>query len=108
VAIISHGEVLAVGETDELIRELGSLAVWRAAPAAKAEALLREAGVEVLDAGGDNPGTPAEILVRMEQERVPELTRKLVYAGIAVYGIEMRNPTLEDLFLSLTEGERIE
>jgi ABC-2 type transport system ATP-binding protein len=108
VAIISHGEVLAVGETDELIRELGSLAVWRAAPAAKAEALLREAGVEVLDAGGDNPGTPAEILVRMEQERVPELTRKLVDAGIAVYGIEMRNPTLEDLFLSLTEGERIE
>ncbi|MFC0214774.1 ABC transporter ATP-binding protein [Paenibacillus chartarius] len=107
VAIISHGEVIAVGDTDELVRQLGGLAVWRVAPADKAAELLAEAGIDVLEAsaGEQAPGT---VTVKMEQDRTPELTRRMVEAGIAVYGIEMKNPTLEDLFLSLTEGERIE
>lgn len=108
VAIISHGEVLAVGEVDELVSQLGGMAVWRSAPPSKAAELLREAGVEVISIGEEVPDAAADIIVRMEPEQAPELTRRLVEAGIAVYGIEMRNPTLEDLFLSLTEGERIE
>lgn len=29
-------------------------------------------------------------------------------AGISLYAVEIKNPTLEDLFLSLTEGETIQ
>jgi ABC-2 type transport system ATP-binding protein len=115
VAIISHGQVIAVGDTDELVRQLGSLAVWRADPAKQAAGIMREAGVEVLDVNELAPGhadgetaSAGSVTVRMEPRQAPELTRKLVAAGIDVYGIEMKNPTLEDLFLSLTAGERIE
>ncbi|KIL40063.1 ABC transporter ATP-binding protein [Gordoniibacillus kamchatkensis] len=115
VAIISHGEVIAVGDTDELVRQLGGLAVWRADPVRQAAAILRDGGIEVLDvsdaATGQADGDAhyvGSVTVRMEPQDAPELTRRLVEAGVAVYGIEMKHATLEDLFLSLTAGERIE
>jgi ABC-2 type transport system ATP-binding protein len=48
------------------------------------------------------------IVTQMNGESVPELSRILVEAGVSLFSVEIKNPTLEDLFLSLTEGERIE
>jgi ABC-2 type transport system ATP-binding protein len=114
VAIITHGEVIAVGDTEELVRQRRGHAVWCVDPAADAAAVMLAAGVEIVDVHDLAPGHANEettsagtITVKMEPDAAPELTRKLVAAGIAVYGIENKNPTLEDLFLSLTEGERI-
>jgi ABC-2 type transport system ATP-binding protein len=44
----------------------------------------------------------------MDQELIPEWNERLVAAGIRVYGIQIVNPTLEELFLRVTEGEKIE
>jgi ABC-2 type transport system ATP-binding protein len=115
VAIISHGKVIRVGEVDELIAQAGSIAVWRVSPGDRAlDILASEEGVLVLnDKETAGPtGLPAEgmrqISAQMEADKVPIVTERLVKEGIRIFGIEMKNPTLEDLFLSLTEGERIE
>ncbi|GKS13235.1 ABC transporter ATP-binding protein [Paenibacillus chitinolyticus] len=122
VAIISKGQVIAVGEVDELIVQSGSTVLWSVDPADEAEAWLgRQQGVTVLERreelseedepavlsslhAGERAGT---IVTQLSEERIPEINRGLVDAGIRIYAIEMKHPTLEDLFLSLTEGEKI-
>ncbi|WP_127585729.1 ABC transporter ATP-binding protein [Paenibacillus koleovorans] len=127
VAIISHGEVLAVGEVDELLREAGERIAWQVEPRVLAlQVFLGESQtVQLLDEAEAEPDVAAItadphhadaelltstrlIMTRMEPEHIPALTGKLVAAGVRVYGIQHRNPTLEELFLSMTEGETID
>ncbi|MCI3920368.1 ABC transporter ATP-binding protein [Paenibacillus sp. TRM 82003] len=98
VAILSRGRVLAVGRVDELLEQSKETVVWRVSPAADG---LRMLGgeAELVSADGE------AIVVRMERERIPDLNRRLVEAGVAVTAIETRQPALEELFLQLTEGE---
>ncbi|RKN72391.1 ABC transporter ATP-binding protein [Paenibacillus ginsengarvi] len=116
VAIISHGNVIAVGEVDELLRQAGSTVVWNAEPYERARELLAGAeGVQLLSP--DERQSAAEqagrdgvrpIVVQMEQETIPALNEAMVASGIRVHGIRIANPTLEELFLRVTEGEKIE
>jgi ABC-2 type transport system ATP-binding protein len=114
VAIISHGSVIAVGEVKDLIKRDISTVVWNLSPRERGLKLLGEAsGVSVLPEEQFQPeleGTGAElsILTELNAGRVPELTQKLMADGIRVYAVSIKNPTLEDLFLRLTEGERID
>ncbi|WJH34138.1 ABC transporter ATP-binding protein [Paenibacillus sp. CC-CFT747] len=112
VAIISHGSVIAVGEVKELIQQSESTVVWKVAPYREAWPLLREYAEPSADAQGEEePGVvtadTSEIVTLMPADRIPDLNRKLVQAGTDVYSILIKNPTLEDLFLRLTEGEKI-
>jgi ABC-2 type transport system ATP-binding protein len=116
VAIISHGEVIAVGEVDELLQQSGSTIVWHVEPYERArEILASDPSVQVLDSARLDPELDGEdsvggrkLTVRMEQERIPEWNEKLVAARVRVYSIGIHHPTLEELFLRLTEGENIE
>jgi len=101
VAILSQGRLLAVDRVDALLAPSKGTVLWTAEPADRALALLAAAG-EASPAGG---GT---IAVRMERDAVPAWLRRLVEAGVDVLAVEPKQPTLEELFLSLTEGERIE
>ncbi|MCS7459719.1 ABC transporter ATP-binding protein [Paenibacillus doosanensis] len=116
VAIISHGEVIKVGEVDALIDESASRVIWRVAPMDRALRLLqRQEDAVVLEVihrpeEFDRPAAePAvhDIVTQLKSEAIPQLTRELVEAGVQLYGVETKSPTLEDLFLSLTEGKRI-
>ncbi|PZE21894.1 ABC transporter ATP-binding protein [Paenibacillus xerothermodurans] len=110
VAIISHGEVITVGEVDALIDESASRVVWRVAPLQQALSMLNEEpDVQVLYAeeGTAEHHTAAHVVTQLSPEAVPDVTRRLVESGIHIFGVETKNPTLEDLFLSLTEGKRI-
>lgn len=49
----------------------------------------------------------AEIVTWMPESEIPRLNRELVQAGVDIYSIVLKNPTLEELFLRLTEGEQI-
>ncbi|GAA3404980.1 ABC transporter ATP-binding protein [Paenibacillus hodogayensis] len=116
VAIISHGSVIAVGAVDELLRQTSSTVVWSVSQAGRARELLEgEAGVALLDGspygtsspeGGEALGSP--LAVQMDQEAIPRVNEAMVAAGIRIYGIHIINPTLEELFLRVTEGEQIE
>ncbi|MGG2200454.1 MULTISPECIES: ABC transporter ATP-binding protein [Paenibacillus] len=111
VAIISHGEVLQVGEVSSLVDESASRVVWSVRPAGKALQVLEPHGAGTdtpdlsADAGSDEQ--PARIAMQMNPDDIPLLSKRLIEAGVELHGIEIKLPTLEDLFLKVTEGERI-
>ncbi|OGX60740.1 MAG: ABC transporter ATP-binding protein [Paenibacillus sp. RIFOXYA1_FULL_44_5] len=111
VAIISHGKVLTVGTVNELVNYFGNQVIWDLQPADSARELLRAIDdITIID----NEWSAEEFLqdpriyTEMDAERIPAVTEMLVQQQIAVKSIEIKRPTLEDLFLHLTEGERIE
>ncbi|MCY9697721.1 ABC transporter ATP-binding protein [Paenibacillus alginolyticus] len=113
VAIISHGEVIQVGAVDDLVAQGGKV-VWSVSPADKAEGLLEASPlVQTIEEISQEspiglPSTVKQIVTQMDKENVPQVSQHLMEEGISLYAVEIKNPTLEDLFLSLTEGERIE
>jgi ABC-2 type transport system ATP-binding protein len=113
VAIISHGEVIAVGGVEELLAQAGSRVIWHLDPPDQGRSVLAAAeGVELLEDEALPPewGESAErmIVTQMNHEDIPQLNALMVQSNIQVFSIQIKNPTLEDLFLSLTEGERID
>ncbi|NOU62920.1 ATP-binding cassette domain-containing protein [Paenibacillus sp. LMG 31461] len=113
VAIISHGEVIQVGAVDELIAQ-GGRVVWTVSPSEQAQRILQSSEFvsSAIAVDTDNlsnlPTTVRQISTQMNQEDIPKLSHLLIEQGISLYAVEIKNPTLEDLFLRLTEGERIE
>lgn len=104
VAIMSQGRVLAVGGVDELLNKPKERVVWTLEPLEEGLRVLDrlKAGTVVKDTDGRT------VQVRMEPERIAAWNAALVKAGVNVLGIETKQPSLEELFLELTEGERIE
>ena len=101
VAIVDHGRVVRQGPIHELTEGTGvAVEVQCSDPAAAARALgepatgtrvaVGEEGLTVTLAGG-----PA-------REQTAELNRRLVEAGISVYGLRQAHASLEDWFLSMT------
>lgn len=116
VAIISRGKVLAVDDVERLLTGRNQFVIWQAQPAAKAREILERSGAVrfysreegVIDAAA-LVGLPEDaILTETAPERIAGLNRSLLEAGIEVEGIQRIMPTLEQLFLEITEGERIE
>lgn len=114
VAIISHGSVIAVGHVAELLKRDESTVQWHIAPRGAGLDILRSRegvtvhGEEVLQPELAGTGAELGIVTELRAERVPAVTEALAAAGVRVYSVSINNPTLEDLFLRLTEGERIE
>jgi ABC-2 type transport system ATP-binding protein len=114
VAIISHGQVIQVGAVDTLIGQFGGKVVWTVSPGEIAELIIKNSPlVQAIEEsviekvrGIEVPIT--RIVTQMDGDLIPQLTRTLVEAGVQLFSVEIKNPTLEDLFLSLTEGEKIE
>jgi len=105
VVVIDHGRVLASGTTDQLKstssqREL-RITLQNGEDLASADALLRELGMPIVDpasrritmAVGDDPLKAAEALRVLGQE------------GIGVLELDVRRPSLADVFLSMTTAE---
>lgn len=106
VAIISHGEVLAVGYVDELLQQTETKVIWQVQPIDKARTILEAAaGVRLVDDEGGLSGT---ILSEMNKDLVPALNEQMVREHIQIFSIQIKNPTLEELFLNITEGEKID
>lgn len=115
VAIISAGRVLAVGGVDELIEDHSKFAIWHVSPLEEGRKMLLDAGIALVD-------RPAEVMddtiiaglgsnavvAEMHEDRIAGLVNQMVQAGIRVEGVQRVQPTLEQLFLKMTEGESIE
>jgi len=100
VAILRKGRLLVHGPVGEILagRSAGCRIVVDDAEAA-------------LSAVGD--AAPAEIVtgslrVRTERDGVPALVERLVGAGVRVHEVVPERPTLEDYFLEVTEGEKVD
>jgi ABC-2 type transport system ATP-binding protein len=114
VAIISHGQVIQVGAVDTLIDQFGGKVVWTVSPGEIAELLIKNSPLvqaieeSVIEKARGIEAPITRIVTQMDGDLIPQLTRTLVEAGVQLFSVEIKNPTLEDLFLSLTEGEKIE
>lgn len=116
VAIISKGRVLAVGAVDELIARNSPYVLWELEPFAEAQALLSgRPDIQIqnledvtLDDSIIAGMGPNSIITIMDQDLIPEIVAVMVTAEIEVRAVHKINPTLEQLFLKLTEGENVE
>ncbi|AZN42040.1 ABC transporter ATP-binding protein [Paenibacillus albus] len=114
VAIISHGEVLAVGTVDELVSQAGNYVLWQFDQPEAGRALLNgEPGMKII--GHDEHHIDESIIASMTDpiittmniDRIAAIVEKAVHAGIGVLSVQKVAPTLEELFLQMTEGESI-
>ncbi|MCG5213244.1 ATP-binding cassette domain-containing protein [Streptosporangium soli] len=103
IAVIDHGQVIATGTPDELKATIGDrLDVTLEDPAAMPEAatvLNTLAGTEptTTDADRLTVALPATGL------RLADIVRKLDHAGVAAADVSLRRPTLDEVFLRLTD-----
>lgn len=112
VAIIRSGEVIAVGNVEQLLVSAGGYTEWYTDNRDAAIAyLVAQAGVQIIDREQDEvhhdmPGQ--RICTIHATANTPKFIAAMTNQGIQLYAVQYKNPTLEDLFLRLTEGEHID
>jgi ABC-2 type transport system ATP-binding protein len=102
VAIVDHGRVIRQGPIDELIRGAGAMVVQvDCAEPARAKQLIDQAGIAAGTALA-HTGLTVTLPAGASRQAVADLNRRLVGAGIDVYGLREVQTSLEDWFLSVT------
>jgi len=101
--IIDHGRIVAEGTPDHLKKQVGgdTFTITLTDPRRGPDALGVLAGL----AGADEPvldGTRLQAHIPDAAARMPALLRELDATGVPLAGIEVRRPTLDDVFLTLT------
>jgi ABC-2 type transport system ATP-binding protein len=104
IAVIDHGRVIAEGTSDELKDRFGAERV----EVVLGETADRDRAVDALapmadGAGGvEVEGRTVRVAVRARAGVVADAVRRLDEAGVELEDIDVRRPTLDDVFLSLT------
>ena len=99
VAILRRGELVAMGDLDQIGAGLGARSVIRfRMPAGVSADDLRP----ILEAPVDLSGDLATVTVESPQRPLHRLTGWAEERGILLEGLEAMHPTLEDMFLELT------
>jgi ABC-2 type transport system ATP-binding protein len=102
VAIVDHGRVIRQGSIDELIRGAGAAVVQvDCAEPTRAKELIDQAGIAAGTAL-TGAGLTVTLPAGASRELVADVNRRLVTAGIDVYGLREVQASLEDWFLSVT------
>ncbi len=101
VAIVDRGRVIRQGPIQDLVRSANSVVRVQCADPAAATALLASSGLAEKTELHDD-----ELAITLHQgatrEAIAEVNRRLVEGGIAVYGLQEVQTSLEDWFLSVT------
>jgi ABC-2 type transport system ATP-binding protein len=104
IVVIDHGRVIAQGTSDELKDRIGgdriAVEISDAAARATAAAALAVVTTGVVDVNA--AGTTLSAPVRSGGGVLPAAIRALDDAGVSVVDLEVRRPTLDDVFLTLT------
>lgn len=103
VGIINHGHIVTVKTVDEILSLANDSAktslVIRTNDNTKSAEIIKGLGIEYA-AGSDG------IHVEADKDKVPEIVTALAGAGIAVYGMDSKEQSLEDVFMKLTGEEK--
>ena len=100
--IIDHGKVVSEGSPDELKRsvsgDLLSFVLGNPADAERAGSVIRSFSVDGELAAGEG----ISVRVRNAEEALPAILHDLDGAGVQIAGVQMRRPSLDDVFLTIT------
>lgn len=105
VGVLQHGRLVRLQSTKDLVHKSGSAQVCiSVAPSQTGQAvqLVAAMGKTVTP----SEGQPGQLVVHMDKEEIPNVNKQLMDAGIHVYSIHMRERTLEDKFLEITEEQQ--
>ncbi|MDY7104505.1 MAG: ATP-binding cassette domain-containing protein [Actinomycetota bacterium] len=103
ILVIDQGRIIASGTPDQLKRDVsGDLIALTLADDAQAEKAAEVLGRLTSASDLANDGHHLEVRVPAAGHVVPGLLRELDGLGIELDAIEVRRPTLDDVFLSLT------
>ncbi|MGD6818057.1 ABC transporter ATP-binding protein [Metabacillus sp. 84] len=100
VAIMSKGTILRIDAVSSLLTEKERV-IWNVDPQERAKKILEQ---ETAILSENIHG----LITANDENRIDQWNEKLVHEGVRVKGIEVKLPTLEDLFIELTEGETID
>jgi ABC-2 type transport system ATP-binding protein len=107
LVVIDHGRIIAEGSPQDLKATMGETVI--AISFANESAL--SAAAKILEGLSNRPtlteGLDLELTVEQGPAKTAEALRRLDAAGVLVSGIVLREPSLDDVFLSLT-GKRTE
>jgi ABC-2 type transport system ATP-binding protein len=114
VAIIARGKVIAVGEVETLIAQADTYTLWKLdQPEIGRKMLADDPHIRMVREDQHRiddsvlASMPDAIVTVMDEERIPAMVTRFVDAGIGVKAVQRVSPTLEELFLRLTEDESI-
>jgi ABC-2 type transport system ATP-binding protein len=114
VAIIAHGEVIAVGEVDELVSQAGTYTIWQVDRREEALAMfIGDLGIQIVSSDEHRIDESVlstlrdPIITIMDEDGIRIWVNKFVASGIGIHSVQRVAPSLEELFLKLTEGEKI-
>lgn len=100
VAIISQGQIIKIDTVEHLLAEQERV-WWKLDPVSIGKQVISKELTIYAEKDG-------ALITYYDEEAIPSLTEKLVKVGVKVHGIEVKMPTLEDLFIELTGGEAID
>jgi ABC-2 type transport system ATP-binding protein len=101
VAIVDHGQVIRQGSIAELTGGAGAAVDVQCSDPPAAARALGQASVASRLAVTEN-GLSVTLSAGPAREQTAEINRRLVEAGISVYGLRAAHASLEDWFLSVT------
>lgn len=111
IVVIDTGQVIANGTSDELKEEIGgdrlSVSIARAENAERAIDALQPICTGRVEVDPDSDGRYLIASIRAGDRVVPQAIRALDDAGVDVLDVEVKRPTLDDVFLTLT-GKHVE
>ena len=103
ILVIDHGRIVASDTPDALKRRVsGDLVELTVAEASQVGAAVAALAAARPDAAPEVDGVRVSARVREVGARLPGLVRALDGAGVVLAGIEVRRPTLDDVFLTVT------
>jgi ABC-2 type transport system ATP-binding protein len=102
ICVIDHGRVLASGTSAQLKAKLGGTAVE---VELADEAAARTAAEALQGVGDETPvvdGLTVRIATSAGLSTMAEVVRRLERTGLEVHALQLRQPSLDEVFLSLT------
>jgi len=103
IMVIDHGAIVVEGRPEDLKRKFSddtvTLTLLDAADAGRTASVAVAVGADEVPV--EDPAV-VSLRVRDGGATLPRLLRELDAAGVALAGVEVRRPTLDDVFLSLT------
>ncbi|MFI6989905.1 ATP-binding cassette domain-containing protein [Nonomuraea wenchangensis] len=106
IAVVDHGQVIATGTPDELKATIGDrLDVTLEDPAALPAAMTVLSTLTGADPTATDADRLSVALPGGRRLRLADIVRELDRAGVAAADVSLRRPTLDEVFLRLTDRE---